>query len=99
MAAEEDDFYYPPERLAELLALAETAPYPISEDAKEAPPELVEAIRASALAYFAHLPISEQVEIFIVLSSEEQEDILADLLPEQRERLLIELSSETLKMS
>lgn len=97
MASDQGDFYYPPERLAELLALAEN-PGPIPKDAKIDPPELVKALRASALAYFAHLPISEQVEYMIGVSIEEQEDILADLPEEHRERLLIELGSVTLKM-
>lgn len=98
MAADQDDFHISPERLAELQAISDAAPHPIPKDAKEAPPELVEALRASALAYFVHLPISEQVEYMVRVSTEEQEDILADLPEEHRERLFIELGSVTLKM-
>lgn len=98
MAAEEDNFYIPPERIAELQAISDGAPYPIPKDAKEAPPEIVEAIRASALAYFVNLPVSEQIEYMACLTPAEQEDILADLSPEQSDRLQIEQSSVTPSM-
>ena len=88
MATEEDDFYYPPERLAELLALAETAPHPLSEDAREATPELVEALRRSVIAHIANLPTAEQAEILNSWSQEKRDEILAELPEEQRERLL-----------
>lgn len=98
MAAEQDDFYIPPERLAELHAIAEAAPHPIPEDAREAPPELAEALRAAALATFANLPVSEQAEFMVCVTEKEREDLLADLSPEQRERLHIELGSMTLTL-
>lgn len=87
MASDQDDFYYPPERLAELLALAEN-PGPIPKDAKIDPPELVKALRASVVAYITDLPTSEQAEILNSWPQANRDAILAELPAEQRERLL-----------
>lgn len=86
MTADQDDFYYPPERLAELLALAEN-PGPIPEDAEIDPPELVKALHASVVAYIADLPTSEQAEILNSWPQANRDAILAELPAEQRERL------------
>ena len=74
---------YPESRLAELLAAAENPPS-AAGSAQEAPRALVAALRASASAYFAGLPVSEQVEILRCLPLAERDDLLADLPPEMR---------------
>ncbi len=90
----EDDFTYPPARLAEFLAAAEN-PSPGAGDAPDAPSALVEALRASALAYLAELSASEQAEILDCLPAAEREGVLAELPVEARERLRELLSPET----
>ena len=87
MAPEQDDFYYPPERLAELLALAEK-PGPIPKEAEIDPPELVKALRASVVACIAGLPTAEQAELLNSWPQANRDEILAQLPAEQRERLL-----------
>ncbi len=86
--AADDDFQVSPERLAELQAISDAAPHPISKDAREATPEEAAWLRRSALAYFAHLPVSEQVFMLGKWPQSERDEILAELPDELRERLL-----------
>ena len=93
----EDDFNYSPARLAEFLAAAES-PSPDVGDAPDAPSTLVEALRASALAYLAELSASEQDEILGCLPQPERDGVLDELPLGARERLRELLSPETVRV-
>ena len=86
--AADDDFYISPERLAELQALSDAAPHPISKDARRATPEEAASLRAAVVAHIAHLPTDEQAEILNSWPKANRDAILAELPAEQRERLL-----------
>ena len=93
----EEELHYPPSRLAELLAAAENRPS-AAADAPDAPPALVEALRESAFAFFAELPVNMQAEILACLSQPEREDILAGLPARARDRLRHRVSPETIPL-
>ncbi|MCY3807791.1 MAG: hypothetical protein OXG91_15105 [bacterium] len=88
----DDDFDYPADRLAELLAAAEE-PLPPDRELREAPPELLEAIQRSAMLYFAEMPESEQVYMLRRLPAAERDAMLTDLPPPVRDRLEPQLSA------
>ncbi|MDE0118196.1 MAG: hypothetical protein OXT07_16470 [bacterium] len=88
MGTDQDDFYISPERLAELQTISDGAPYPIPKDAKEAPPEFVEALRKAVVAHIVSLPTAEQAEILNSWPQANRDELLAELPEEQRERLL-----------
>ena len=74
----DDDHAYPEDRLAALLSAVEDAPR-LARDAPDAPPELVEAIRASATAMFLDWPEETQLEYLGRVTEREREDLLDEL--------------------
>ena len=83
----EDDQDYPADRLAELLSAVDDDPR-LARDARDASPELVEAIRASATAWFVEWPEEAQIEFLGRITDAERDDLLAELPGEVRRRLL-----------
>ena len=82
-----DDSDYPADRLAELLAAVDDAPR-LARDAEDAPPELVETLRASATAWFLEWPEAKQMEFVGRVTERERENLLAELPADTRRRLL-----------
>ena len=89
----EADSGYPADRLAELLSAVGDDPR-LACGAKDASPELVEAIRASATAWFLEWPQEAQIAVLEGITETEREDLLAELPADVSRRLLGERAHE-----
>lgn len=88
-----DDSAYPADRLSELFEAVDDAPR-LARDAEDAPPELVETLRASATAWFLEWPEAKQMDFVERVTERERASLLAELPAEVRRRLLVGRPSE-----